>query len=85
MALYLGGQKVKINLGGVAYRLNYLSSMSVVNRVRLLSLDNHILKDSNGIYLVPKEFSAIPENILLSLDNHILMDLNNVYITVKEI
>lgn len=56
MALYLGnGEKVKINLNGVAYCLNLFSTTPITNGIRLLSLDNYILKDSNGLYLTAKE------------------------------
>lgn len=56
MALYLGGggqQKVVVN--GVVYRFNLYSSTPITNHIRLLSSDNYILKDSNGLYLTAKE------------------------------
>lgn len=56
MALYLGNsEKLKIVLNGNKYFLNLLSEVLITNGVRLLSLDNYILKDSNGIYLTSKE------------------------------
>lgn len=56
MALYLGnGEKVKINLDCVAHYLNLFSTTPITNGIRLLSLDNYILKDSNGLYLTVKE------------------------------
>lgn len=58
MALYLGSsEKLKINLSGVIYYLNLFTSSSnpIVNGVMLKSSDNHILKDSNGLYLTTKE------------------------------
>ena len=56
MALYLGSSgKQKIILDNVIYYMNLFSTTPIVNVVRLLSSDNHILKDSNGLYLVPKE------------------------------
>ena len=77
MALYLGNSgRLKINLGGVAYRLNLLSASPVTNNAWLLSSDNYILTDSNGIYLIP--------NAILSSDNYILTDLNGLYLTMKE-
>ena len=55
MALYLGSDKVKINLDNVLYCLNLYSTTPITNGVRLLSLDNYLLKDSNGLYLTAKE------------------------------
>ncbi len=55
MALYLGENKVKINLDGVVYCLNLFSEIPITNGIRLLSSDNYILQDSNGIYLTAKE------------------------------
>lgn len=55
MALYLGSNKVKINLDNIAYYLNLYSSTQITNCIRLLSSDGHILKDSNGLYLTFKE------------------------------
>ena len=55
MAIYLGKDKVKINLNGVVYYLNLFSTTSITNGSWLLSSDNYILTDSNGIYLTIKE------------------------------
>ena len=55
MALYLGENKVKINLDGVVYCLNLFSETPITNGIRLLSSDNYILTDSNGVYLTIKE------------------------------
>lgn len=56
MALYLGNsEKLKVVLNGDKYFLNLLSEILITNGARLLSLDNYILKDSNGIYLTLKE------------------------------
>lgn len=53
MALYLGGGKLKINLGNNIYRFNIFTETSepIINGIRLLSSDGYILKDINGIYL----------------------------------
>ena len=52
MALYLGsGGKRKIVLNGVTYCLNLFSTTPITNGIRLLSSENYVLKDSNGIYL----------------------------------
>lgn len=56
MALYLGNSnKLHINLNGILYHLNLLSTTPIVDRISLLSSDNYILKDFNGLYLIPKE------------------------------
>ena len=56
MALYLGSsEKLKINLDNIEYFLNWFSDHPITNGVRLLSSENYILKDSNGLYLTTKE------------------------------
>lgn len=55
MTLYLGRDKVKINLNGVVYCLNLFSDSAITNGIKLLSYDNYILKDLNGLYLTSKE------------------------------
>lgn len=56
MALYLGSSdKLKINLNNVAYCLNLYSTTPITNGVRLLTLENYILKDSNDLYITSKE------------------------------
>ena len=56
MALYLGSSgKQKIILDGVVYRLNFFTTTTITNGIRLLSSDNYILKDANGLYLTIKE------------------------------
>ena len=52
----VGSKKYKINLDGKKYRLASVSQQKPIESViRLLSSDNYILKDFNGVYLVPKE------------------------------
>ena len=56
MAIYLGnGQKFKLNFGNATCSLIIPSATPILNGVKLLSSDNYILKDSNGIYLTAKE------------------------------
>lgn len=55
MALYLGEDKVKLNLDGIVYFLNLYSEILILNGIRLLSSDDYILQDSNGLYLTAKE------------------------------
>lgn len=86
MALHLGSSgKQKVMLNGVAYCIHSLSKMPIVSGVRLLSVDNYILADSNGVYLIPSDYmSSTISNTLLSSDNYILTDLNKLYLTFKE-
>lgn len=51
MALYLGNNKLKININNGRYQLIIPPSQPTVNGILLLSYDNYILKDSNGLYL----------------------------------
>lgn len=51
MAVYLGSNKVKINLNGAVYCLNLV----LKTNSKLRSLDNYALKDSNGLYITYKE------------------------------
>lgn len=55
MALYFGGDKRKLNLGGTAYRLNLGATTLVISGICLLSSDGYVLTDSNGIYLTVEE------------------------------
>ena len=56
MALYLGSsEKLKINLDGLKYSLKLFSTIPILNGIKLLSSDDYILKDSNGLYLTAKE------------------------------
>ena len=83
MALYLGSsEKLKVNVAGYAYKLVISSHLPDIAGVMLLSLDNYILKDSNGVYLIPKIMA--PLNAAMSADGYILKDLNELYITIKE-
>ena len=55
MALYLGSsEKQKIILNGATYLLN-MFTQTIDDGIRLLSSDDYILRDSNGLYLKPKE------------------------------
>lgn len=56
MALYVGSEeKRKVILDGVVYRFNLFTTAPITNFIRLLSLDNYTLKDSNGLYLTVEE------------------------------
>ena len=86
MALYLGSSgKRKIILNGIVYCLNLYSATSTTNNGWLLSSDNHILTDSNGVYLIPSDYTeVIINNVLLSSDNYLLKDLDGLYLSVNE-
>lgn len=79
MALYLGGDKLKINLDGIVYRLNLYSENPITNGSILLSSDKYILKDCKGVYL-----TAMQDNVLLSIDNDILIDKDGLCLILKE-
>lgn len=56
MGLYLGSsEKLKINLGNVIYSMNIFSALPTIEDVILSSSDDCLLKDFNGLYLIPKE------------------------------
>lgn len=55
MALYLGSEKLQINLVDGVWRLAIPSPSPITNGIILVSFDNYILKDSNGLFLVAKE------------------------------
>jgi hypothetical protein len=56
MGLYLGGgEKLKLNIGNTIYNLIIPATTSMLNDIILLSSDNYILKDFNGVYLTTRE------------------------------
>ena len=56
MNIYLGTNKVKINFRGEKLRLNFRETqISPIIINKLLSSDDYILKDLNGLYLIPKQ------------------------------
>lgn len=55
MALFLGGNKLKIRIDSSICRLIVPASSQTTEGVRLVSLDKYVLKDSNGVYLTAKE------------------------------
>jgi hypothetical protein len=86
MALYLGDNKIKININGIKYYLNLFSSNLILNGVALLSSDNYILQDSEGIYLVADDSFVVDSNLvkLLPLDAYALKESNGLYLVYKE-
>lgn len=55
MALYLGREKLEVNINGVKYCVNLFSTATIGNAIRLSTQDGYILKDSNGLYLITKD------------------------------
>lgn len=56
MALYLGSKKQNVRIGSVLYSSHFYSTIvSMINGITLLTSDNYILKDTNGLYLTAKE------------------------------
>jgi hypothetical protein len=55
MALYLGSDRVKININGTTYYLDLFSDPIITNGIRLLSSEGYILKDLNNIYITSKD------------------------------
>ena len=55
MALYLGRDRMKIISNGVVCRVVSPITSSSPTDTGLLSFDNYILRDSNGLYLIAKE------------------------------
>lgn len=56
MALYIGKDKVKINLvDGKSYNSILITKELPLPKDIILSFDEYILKDLNGLYLVSKE------------------------------
>ena len=56
MGLYLGSNKHILNFNGSVHRFNvHHSLVQLLNGVMLLSSENYILKDHNGLYLTAKE------------------------------
>jgi hypothetical protein len=55
MPLYLGTEQVRINLDDIIYHLNLFTNVIMINNPKLLSSDNFVLQDSNGLYITVKE------------------------------
>ena len=56
MALYIGSsEKLKITSKNGKCCLRVITSTPITNNSKLLSSDNYILKDSNGLYLTVKD------------------------------
>jgi hypothetical protein len=57
MGLYIGSAKQKLILNGETLCLNIPTAIPITNGDLLLSSDDYILKDMNGLYLTVKKES----------------------------
>lgn len=55
MALYLGSNKKIININGASFNLHIYETEPIITGIKLLSSDNYVLKDLNGLYITIKE------------------------------
>lgn len=57
MALYLGTNKVKINLDGMIRKIAFLKDTedTLLSGIKLLSFEGYALKDMNGLYITAKD------------------------------
>ena len=56
MGIYLGsGEKSKVNFNGKVYRIRLGIPEVIDLSIKLLSKDNFVLFDKNGVKLIPKE------------------------------
>jgi hypothetical protein len=85
MALYINGHATMLNLNGVTYYLNLVTSLPVINDVILLSSDGYIPQDLNGLSLIigPTSGDDI-ESSILSSDGYILKEIRSLYLSNKE-
>lgn len=79
MAIYVGGQKWKLTVGGDVCNLDVYTPTPITNGIRLLSSDDFILKDINNLYLTTTEYIQS-----LSSDGSILKDIEDKYLTIKK-
>lgn len=78
MALYFNNQRVVANINKIPY---HQALHKIINKVSLISLDNLLLQDINGVYLLS---TADLTNYIISLDQKIILDSNGTYLFSKE-
>lgn len=78
MTTYLGNQKVRIYLNGIAYRFNLPSLLQDISDIILESSDDYLFADIEGVYLTVQDIVK-----LLSSDNHRLKDRNGLYLNCE--
>jgi hypothetical protein len=69
MGLYLNERDFLVIVGGKVYEVNVGYPTQITSVTRLLSSDKFVLKDSNGVYLIPLPEEDIPSNAILMTDN----------------
>lgn len=86
MALYLGYNKIKVNINGTVHCLNLFSNDPILNGIALLSSDDYFLQGSEGTYLVVDDSLAADSNSvkLLLLNDYALKESNGLYLVYKE-
>lgn len=66
MALYLGSSaELRICSNNLVYALRIPTVPSVTECVSLLSFDNYILADLNGVYLLPKDAASFGDEVTI--------------------
>ena len=83
MGFYVGSTRYKVILDSVLYCVNIYSSSPITNSAKLLSSDNYILKDVNGLYLTVSDIEKYQIQ-LSTLSDEILQDSNKSYLIIKE-
>lgn len=79
MAIYIGGQKYKLRIGGDVCDIDIHTPFPVLNGIGLLSSDDVVFRDKNGRYLTATEFI-----LSLSSDGNLLYDNQENYLTMKK-
>ena len=79
MAIYIGGQKYKLNIGGKVCDIDIHTPFPVLNGVGLLSSDDVVFRDKNGSYLTATEYI-----LSLSSDGNLLYNNQENYLTMKK-
>lgn len=83
MGFYINGVNYQFHLGNKAYFVHIPTIDLTKKGVSLISSDDFILTDLNGLYITAKQ-EVEYNNMMVSVDNYILQDLNSVYLTTKE-
>ena len=79
MAIYANGALHKMTLGGFTCNMELHAHKPITNGARLISSDDCILKNVNGVYLTTIKYVSMSTS-----DNSILKDANELYLKVKE-
>lgn len=55
MGLYLGSNRQKLQINNTVVNMHIYSSTPITNGIVLMSSNNYMLKDANGLFLTVKE------------------------------